>query len=98
MKTQFRISRKALEDIDKIWIYTFEKWSTNQANYYYRLIYQEINFISENYESGKSIDEIKPGYRQVKIKSHLIIYKKGEDGVVEIVRVLHQKMDIPNQL
>ncbi len=98
MKTKYRISRKALEDIDKIWVYTFENWSANQANHYYRLIYQEINFVTEDFESGKNIDEIKLGYKQVKMKSHLIIYKKGDDGVVEIVRVLHQMMDIPNQL
>ncbi len=97
MKTKYRISRKALEDI-RIWVYTFENWSANQVNHYYWLIYQEINFVTEDFESGKNIDEIKLGYNQVKMKSHLIIYKKGDDGVVEIVRVLHQMMDIPNQL
>lgn len=98
MKGSYRISRKALEDIDKIWVYTFENWSPNQANNYYRLIYQEIEFILEDFESGKKIDSIKLGYRQVKMKSHIIVYKKGDDEVLEIVRILHQMMDIPNQL
>jgi toxin ParE1/3/4 len=98
MKNIYRISKIALQDIDKIWLYTFENWSVNQANHYYRLIYQEINFIVEDFESGKDISKIKPDYRQVKIKSHLIIYKMAEDGVIEIVRVLHQMMDIPNKL
>lgn len=48
MKYEYRISAKALEDIDKIWIYTLENWSLNQANHYYRLIYQEIDFIIED--------------------------------------------------
>ena len=95
---EFRISKKALEDIDAIWMYTRKQWSVNQANRYYRLIYQEIHYICEDLESGKNIDEIKPGYWQAKVKSHLIIYRKGEDGILEIVRVLHQMMDIPNQL
>ncbi|MDI1255440.1 MAG: type II toxin-antitoxin system RelE/ParE family toxin [Flavobacterium sp.] len=98
MKHNYRISKIALQDIDKIWLYTFENWSVNQANHYYRLIYQEINFIVEDFESGRDISKIKPGYRQVKIKSHLIIYKMAEDDVIEIVRVLHQMMDIPNKL
>ena len=62
------------------------------------LIYQEIEFIVEDFEGGKDIGKIKTGYRQFRVKSHLIIYKKAEDGIVEIVRVLHQMMDIPHQL
>ncbi len=95
---KYRISKKALEDIDDIWLYTKANWSVNQANRYYRLIYQEIEYILEDFESGKDIGEIKFGYRQAKVKSHFIIYKKAEDDVIEIVRVLHQMMDIPNRL
>ncbi len=98
MKYEYRISQKALEDIDKIWLYTLENWSLNQANHYYRLIYQEIEFFVEDFEGGTDIGEIKAGYRHFRVKSHFIIYKKAEDGIVEIVRVLHQMMDIPNQL
>ena len=98
MKNTYRISKQALEDIDKIWLYTLENWSLNQANHYYRLIYQEIEFVVEDFESGTAIGKIKPGYRQTKIKSHLIIYKTADDNVTEIVRVLHEMMDIPNRL
>ena len=30
----------------------------------------------------------------MKIKSHLIFYRKVENDIVEIVRILHQRMDI----
>ena len=95
---KYRISGKALEDIDRIWLYTLENWSLEQADRYYRLIYQEINFIVEDFETGKDIGKVKAGYRQAKMKSHLIIYKRADDGIIEIVRVLHQMMDIPNRL
>ena len=98
MKNEYRVRAKAIEDIDKIWLYTLENWSLSQANHFYRLIYQEIEFIVEDFEGGKDIGKIRFGYRQVRVKSHLIICKKAEDGIVEIVRVLHQMMDIPNQL
>jgi toxin ParE1/3/4 len=98
MKNKYRISKQALEDIDKIWLFTLENWSLGQANHYYRLIYQEIEFIVEDFDSGKDIGKIRDGYRQAKVKSHLIIYKKAEDEMLEIVRVLHQMMDIPNRL
>ena len=98
MRTKYRISKLAEADIDNIWLYTLENWSFVQANRYYRLIYQEIDFIVEDFESGKNISEVKDGYRQAKVKSHLIIYKKADDGIIEILRVLHQMMDIPNKL
>jgi toxin ParE1/3/4 len=98
MKQVYRISTKALEDIDKIWLYTLENWSLNQANHYYRSIYQEIDYLVKDFEAGKDIGHIKFGYRKYSVKSHFIIYRKAEDGTIEIIRVLHQMMDIPNQL
>lgn len=98
MKTAFRISAKAREDIDTIWLYTFENWSLDQANYYYRLLYQEIKAITTAIDCGKDIGFIKLGYRQYKVKSHLIIYRVADDGCVEVIRVLHERMDIPNKI
>jgi toxin ParE1/3/4 len=93
---KYLISEKANQDIEKIWLYTFENWSLEQADRYYNLILDEIEFISENFESGKSVDYIKKGYRASIVKSHIIFYKKSRKNVVEIIRVLHQKMDIEN--
>ncbi|NDV58729.1 type II toxin-antitoxin system RelE/ParE family toxin [Bacteroides sp. 519] len=93
----YSISEEALKDIDNIWLYTVENWSVEQADRYYNLILNEIEYISENFESGRSFEHIRKGYRYSKVKSHLIFYKKSSEGV-EIIRVLHQKMDIVNRL
>jgi len=95
---KYYISEKANQDIEKIWLYTFENWSLEQADRYYNLIFDEIEFISENFESGKSVDYIKKGYRASIVKSHIIFYKKSRRNIVEIIRVLHQKMDIENRM
>ena len=95
---KFIISEKANEDIEKIWLYTYENWSQEQADRYYNLILDEIEFIAENFESGKSVDYIKKGYRATLVKSHIIFYKKTRRNIVEIIRVLHQKMDIENRI
>ena len=95
---KYLISEKANQDIEKIWLYTFENWSLEQADRYYNLILDEIEFISENFESGKSVDHIKKGYRASIVKSHIIFYKKSRRNIVEIIRVLHQKMDIENRI
>lgn len=89
-KNKYRISKQAIEDLDKIWLYTFNKWSKEQADRYFDLIIAEIEFIADNYLIGKSVEETRQNYRVTKIKSHLIYYRKVENEIVEIVRILHQ--------
>ena len=94
----YEISEKANEDINDIWLFTFETWSQEQADRYYNLILDEIEYIAENYESGKSMEHLRKGYRATKVKSHIIFYRKSKRDTVEIIRVLHQRMDIENRL
>jgi len=96
--SNYRISRKALSDLKNIWKYTVHKWSEEQAERYYNLIIQEIDYLSKKPEGGRSIEVVRKGYRFSKVKSHLVFYKVGKDGVLEVVRILHEMMDIPNRL
>jgi len=50
---KYKISTEAQNDIKKIWLYTFETWSLEQADRYYNLIFDEIEFITKNPKSGK---------------------------------------------
>jgi toxin ParE1/3/4 len=97
-KNNYRISQQAIEDLDTIWIYTFHKWSKEQADRYFDLIIAEIEFIADNYLIGKSAEQTRKNYRVTKIKSHLIFYRKVENDIVEIVRILHQRMDVKKRL
>jgi plasmid stabilization system protein ParE len=40
-----KLSRKAEEDLEEIWLYTLEKWSKEQADRYLNLIFDEIEFL-----------------------------------------------------
>ena len=97
-KNKYRISKQAIHDLNSIWLYTYHKWSKAQADRYYQLIIAEIEFIADNYLAGKSINKIRTNYRVSKVKSHLVFYRKAEDEVVEIVRILHQRMDVKKRL
>ena len=44
------------------------------------------------------MEHIRADYRMSKMKSHLIFYKMAEDNVIEIIRILHQSMDIESRL
>lgn len=97
-KIKYRISKQAINDLNNIWVYTFNKWSKEQADRYYDLIIGEIEFIADNYLIGKSAAQTRKNYRVTKIKSHLIFYRKAENEIVEVVRILQQRMDIKKRL
>jgi len=94
----YLISKEALKDIDTIWLYTLERWSLEQADRYYNLIMDEIEYISHNSDAGYDFGNIRKGYQFSKVKSHLIFYKTTDNGKVEIIRILHEKMNIDNYL
>ena len=95
---KYRLTNEALKDLEGIWVYTNEKWSVDQADRYYNLIIDEIEFIASNPLSGRSMDYIKEGYRSSKVKSHLVFYKINLDKTIETVRILHQRMDVENRM
>lgn len=92
------IREKALEDINNIWIYTAKNWSVEQADRYYNLIYDEIEYIVSNFEMARDFGKIRKSYRFSKVKSHLIFFKKDKNNEIEVVRVLHERMDIASKL
>lgn len=91
------ISKKAISDLEEIWLYTVDKWSIEQADRYYNLLFDEIDFICKNPSTGRPMDDIRKNYRAAKVKSHLIFYKV-ENDTVQIVRILHERMDIKSRL
>jgi toxin ParE1/3/4 len=71
--------------------------SVDQADRFYNLIFNEINNICKNLESGKSIKDLRKGYYTSKVKSHLVFYRVKQ-ARVEIIRILHERMDIETKL
>jgi toxin ParE1/3/4 len=92
------LHEKALEDINNVWIYTAENWSTEQADRYYDLILDEIEYVAENFDRARDFEQIRKGYRYSKVKSHIIFFKKIKKNTLEVVRILHERMDIEHRL
>jgi toxin ParE1/3/4 len=45
---KFKLTNKAVEDLSKIWEYTFEVWSENQADKYYEKLISNCQEIADN--------------------------------------------------
>ena len=96
---KYKISLLASQDLENIWLYTFENWSMEQADRYLNLIMDEIEYVAEKPDSGIDCSSVRKGYYKTKIKSHFIFYKiEKKSNIVEIIRILHQMMDIENRL
>ena len=87
---RYKLTNAAVKDLEEIWIYTYQNWSAEQVDRYFNLIIDEIEFLSSNPLSGRSMDYIKEGYRVSKVKSHLVFYKIITNEAIEIIRILHQ--------
>lgn len=95
----YKLSRESGIDLENIWIYTVENWSHDQANRYLELIFDEIDYLTRNPESGLDCGHIRKGYFRSKVKSHLIFYRVNrKQNQLEIIRILHQVMDLENHL
>lgn len=96
---KYKISKEAINDLERIWLYTIENWSVEQADRYFSLIFNEIEFLAKRPDSGKDFSHIRKGYYSSKVKSHFIFYRINKmEETLEVVRILHQSMDIETRL
>lgn len=93
-----KLRQKAIDDLKNIWDYTFEKWSEKQADTYYSTIKQASFGIGEHPDAGKEYHEISIGLRGLKAGRHVIFYRWISDESIEIVRILHERMDLKTRL
>jgi len=97
MSLRYRISELAKLDIEGVWEYTARTWSVGQADKYFQILIKGIETICLHPEVGRSIGEVKKGHRMLESGSHLIIYKEKNDEIY-IDRILHERMNIEEQL
>ena len=93
-----RASAAAESDLDAIWDYTAERWGVEQAESYVSAIRDACDAPAAGRRLGRSIEPVRPGYWKLPVGSHFLCYRLGERGGIEIIRILHQRMDIGRHL
>ncbi len=91
------LTNKAVEDLSKIWDYTVEVWSETQADKYYYMLLDCCEELAEEKLSGKNYYEVKADLLGFRAGQHIIFYRKLKGNKVEIVRILHSRMDLKNR-
>jgi toxin ParE1/3/4 len=92
------LRQEAIDDLNDIWNYTFEQWSENQADKYYALLKFSCKEIGENPELGREYSGIRRNLLGLKTGKHIIFYHLISADEIEIIRILHESMDLKNRL
>ncbi|CAN7245353.1 type II toxin-antitoxin system RelE/ParE family toxin [Aminobacter sp. LjRoot7] len=88
-------SPAAEADLGQIWRYTAETWNPDQADEYIMQIHSSCTELATG--QGRSLADIRAGYLKLSIGSHFIVYRIVEE-TIDVVRILHQRMDIGPRL
>ncbi len=90
----FVLTQKAKNDLRLIAIYTFKTHGRAQRDHYIRQMDQSFHAIALTPALGQKIDTIREGYHRLPCGKHSIYYRILPENMVQIVRILHQRMDI----
>ena len=92
------LSHKAVDDLSNIWNYTFDEWSESQADKYYYLLIGCCKQLADAKVKGKNYPEVNEDIFGFRIGQHIIFYRKYQKDKIEIVRILHNMMDLKLRL
>ncbi len=96
--SKYLLTNRAVKDLSDIWNYTFDTWSEKQADKYYKEILKQCSILAKNPERGKKYFNLIDNLRGAKINKHIVFFRELENNVIEIERILHERMDLKTKL
>lgn len=93
---QYRLSPRAQADLEEIWLYTFKQWSLEQADRYHRDLIATIEALASGTKAGGPVD-VRAGYFKYLVGRHVVFFRQS-DMTLDVIRVLHQQMDVDRHL
>jgi toxin ParE1/3/4 len=90
-------SNKAVDDLTEIWNYSRETWSEEQADSYYELLTSFCTTLADRPEIGRKYPDIGFEIRGISIRRHFVLYQSIDSNTIEIIRILHERMDVGSQ-
>ena len=93
----FSLTEAAKRDLKDIARFTQKRWGLEQRNKYLKTLDDSFHQLASNPATGRACNEIKVGYYKFPTGSHMIFYRKKSELKIQIVRVLHESMDVELQ-
>jgi toxin ParE1/3/4 len=88
------LRQEAIDDLNDIWAYTLEEWSEKQADKYYETLKFACLQIWKDPKLGKEYDGISSDLLGIKTAKHIIFYQIVSEEEIEVIRILHERMDL----
>jgi toxin ParE1/3/4 len=91
----YRLSSRAEADLAEIWVYSVEQWSLEQADRYVEALVSRLDWLCANPALWKPRPDISEDLYSYPQHSHVLYFRAqgDEPEVIEIVRVLHGRME-----
>jgi toxin ParE1/3/4 len=96
--TGYVLSPAARADLAEIWDYTAGRWGSGQAERSILGIRNVCEALAAGRRKGRAIDDIRHGYLKIAVGSHVLFYRIGGRGEINVVRILHRRMDVESRL
>jgi toxin ParE1/3/4 len=94
---EYRLSPAAEDDLQAIWMYTFQQWGIEQADRYTDFMTKAFAELAQSPKTAPACDHIREGYRRWGIERHMIYFRVTNYGIA-IIRILHDRMDAARHL
>lgn len=88
-----RLTLAAKGQLKDIWRYTFETWGKQKADAYLIEIEKKLNLLSGNPSLGRARPDVKANYYSIKVNKHIVFYL-FDDECIDVIGVLHERMDV----
>jgi len=90
---RFRLSGAADTDLRVIAEHTLQQWGETQRDAYITEMFDAFARLAKTPEIAASAEAIRKGYRKFPQGSHIIFFRAFQTQNIEIIRVLHKRMD-----
>mgnify|MGYP002641068703 CR=1 FL=1 len=90
---RYVVSDEALGDLLSLWEYTSQRWDNGRADLYIDAVTVRLAWLTRNSGLWHERPELGEGLHSYPERSHVIIFRRTDRGM-EILRVLHERMDL----
>ena len=102
---KYRFYRAADSAQDKIWSYTFDTWGESQAKKYISELHAHLENLADDRHLWLKLpknlvvpDDLDAEIYFSKYEHHYVFFRELSGGVLGVISILHEKMDLPIRL
>ena len=94
----YRLTPRALNDLDAIADFSLDRWEPHQTEDYLRQLADRFQWLADNPSTGRPRDDVADEYRSFSEGKHVIFYLVMPEEKIAIIGVPHTAMDVTADL